>query len=301
MVTELFDSIPQPAVTGRTSSLKRPYSSLQVRHDSPLPKNGSIQKNICNTMSTSSPVIPSLSPSVILDANKNKHPFNSDSSPKSYRLDVSNNLNTIDSMERFARNPSTHTAQMGHEISQRQTLVAQNGIYYFTPTTNTPKMMEGQHDVDKTTQLTSNTMESDKSKVVVLAQDSFEDIQFLTEILQNNIDDGHNMAHKEPLKSSDSSTFDEMKLDSTMDTLYADVNQYSNQTSFEEMYKKEDTEKTDEQGIMGSCSWDTSSSASSASSIGSHFEFTCSQDFSDMMSDFGVSDIDWGSVDMIKI
>ena len=81
---------------------------------------------------------------------------------------------------------------------------------------------------------------------------------------------------KETTKSIHSSTIDELKLDSAMDTLYEDVNQYSsNQASFE-IYKdddmNDDTEKTNNQGVMGSYTWDTSSSASSASSIGSHFE-----------------------------
>ena len=42
-------------------------------------------------------------------------------------------------------------------------------------------------------------------------------------------------------------------------------------------------------------------SGSSSSSSGSHFEFACTQDISDMMSDFGVSEADWTSVDAIKI
>ena len=135
--------------------------------------------------------------------------------------------------------------------------------------------------------------------MVVAQQDNYEDIQFLTDILQNSIDEN---IQKEPPKTIHSSTLDDIKFDA-MDTLYADGNQYTNPTSLE-IYKDEDingTEKSEDQGMIGSCSWDTSSSASTASSIGSHFEFSCSQDFSDMMSDFGVSEIDWGSVDMIKI
>lgn len=47
------------------------------------------------------------------------------------------------------------------------------------------------------------------------------------------------------------------------------------------------------------CSWESGSSSSSSG--GSHFEFSCNQDLSDMMSDFGMSEMDWGTVDMIKI
>jgi hypothetical protein len=38
---------------------------------------------------------------------------------------------------------------------------------------------------------------------------------------------------------------------------------------------------------------DTWESGSSSSSGGSHFEFSCTQDVSDMLSDIGVSEADW--------
>ena len=39
--------------------------------------------------------------------------------------------------------------------------------------------------------------------------------------------------------------------------------------------------------------FDTWESGSSSSSGGSHFEFSCTQDVSDMLSDIGVSETDW--------
>lgn len=305
MVTELFDTIPQSTCSGPTVVSKRGLPLSSINPVSSIPRSGNLfigHEQTVITSAANGPAIQALSPSIILDARENERRSNIHSSLKTYHPNCLNNLTTVNSAEQLPTSfqPGNSTAQLQNGIHQQQSFLPQNGDYGLTHLINTSKIAE-ENEIDGTNRILCNTVEDDKSKVIEVGTDGLEDIQFLTDILQNSINE---QSQKEATKAVHSSTIDELRLDS-MDTLYEEVNQYSsNQTSFE-IYKdddmNDDTEKTNDQGIMGSCSWDTSSSASSASSIGSHFDFPHSQDFSDMMSDFGVSDIDWGSADMIRI
>ena len=305
MVTELFDSIPQSTIGGgMITPSNRLYSSEPIISKITTPVNvtnrmeqaASVRSNLMN-----SPDMKSFSPSYMQHGKEHEgnlsltSPFKPLNIEGQYKFDT-NRLTQY-------MNSTISTAQKRQEPQRQPIILAQNGVYNSSqqPAAAVGKFkMEQDNDSHSKKEQFDNTVEDDKSKLVVVAQqDNYEDIQFLTDILQNSIDEN---IQKEPPKTIHSSTLDDIKFDA-MDTLYADGNQYTNPTSLE-IYKDEDinsTEKSEDQGMIGSCSWDTSSSASTASSIGSHFEFSCSQDFSDMMSDFGVSEIDWGSVDMIKI
>ena len=305
MVTELFDTIPQSTGSGATRASKRGLPLSPINPISSIPRSGNLfigPEQAVITSAVHGTAIQALSPSIMLDAREIERRSSIQSSLRTYQPNYSNILTSVNSVERLPTSfqPVNSTAQVQHGIHQHQSFLPQNGYYGLTHLINTSKIVE-ENEIDGTNRIVCNTVADDKSKVIEVGTDGFEEIQFLTDILQNSINE---QSQKEATKSVHASTIDELRLDS-MDTLYEDVNQYSsNQTSFE-IYKDEDmtddTEKTNDQGIMGSCSWDTSSSASSASSIGSHFDFPHSQDFSDMMSDFGVSDIDWGTVDMIRI
>ncbi len=65
----------------------------------------------------------------------------------------------------------------------------------------------------------------------------------------------------------------------------------------EPLLKLELIDSLDDDDKLDSC-WESGSSSSSG---GSHFEFSCTQDVSDMLSDIGVSEVDWGVDDMMMI
>jgi hypothetical protein len=65
----------------------------------------------------------------------------------------------------------------------------------------------------------------------------------------------------------------------------------------EPLLKLELIDSLDDDDKLDSC-WESGSSSSSG---GSHFEFSCTQDVSDMLSDIGVSEVDWGCDDMMMI
>ena len=315
MVTELFDSISnQPTVAALPISsapmTKKILSSSQIKLEPSF--------SINNTNPPAQPLSPlavntstaqQLSSSIAMDPNGNERQFCVHPSNKSYHLTGVNNqsqplFNSIQKLPESLSTVKNSTAQACNGFHDRHIFLPQKDSFYSPQSTNDiPKMNELSGIALGNQQSLRGLIDEDKTRVTDVAQVGLDDIQFLTDILQTNTEEQSLKA--EPLKSVDSSIL----LDSMDVPLYADVNQYSsNLNSFEIAYKDEDmnevdADKNDDQGVIGSSSWDTSSSASSASSIGSHFEFSYSQDFSDMVSsDFGVSDIiDWGSVDMIKI
>jgi hypothetical protein len=65
----------------------------------------------------------------------------------------------------------------------------------------------------------------------------------------------------------------------------------------EQLLKLELMDGLEDDDKLDSC-WESGSSSSSG---GSHFEFSCTQDVSDMLSDIGVSEVDWGCDDMMMI
>ena len=65
----------------------------------------------------------------------------------------------------------------------------------------------------------------------------------------------------------------------------------------DQLLKLELIDGLDDDDKLDSC-WESGSSSSSG---GSHFEFSCTQDVSDMLSDIGVSEVDWGCDDMMMI
>ena len=65
----------------------------------------------------------------------------------------------------------------------------------------------------------------------------------------------------------------------------------------EPLLKLELIDCLDEDDRIDSC-WESGSSSSSGCS---HFEFSCTQDVSDMLSDIGVQDVDCGVDDMMLI
>ena len=314
MVTELFDSISnQPTVASlpisSTPMTRKILTSSQIKLEPSFSVNTTnppTQPLSPLAVNTSS--VQQLSSSISMDSNGNERQFCVHPSNKSYHLTEVNNqsqppFNAIQRLPESLSTAKISTAQACNGFNDRPIILPQKDNFYSPQSTNIIPKMNGHNGIDLGNQSLRCLLEEDRTRVTDVSQVGLDDIQFLTDILQTSTDE--QSLKTEPLKSVDSSIL----LDSMDVPLYADVNQYSsNLNSFEISYKDEDmneidADKNDEQGVIGSSSWDTSSSASSASSIGSHFEFSYSQDFSDMVSsDFGVSDIiDWGSVDMIKI
>ena len=69
------------------------------------------------------------------------------------------------------------------------------------------------------------------------------------------------------------------------------------QSGPDQLLKLELIDSLDDDDKLDTC-WESGSSSSSG---GSHFEFSCTPDVSDMLSDIGVSEVDWGCDDMMMI
>ena len=315
MVTELFDSIPNHSSSSSLPISPIPNStkvipSSQIKLEPQyLGSNTNLTAQTLSPLAINTSTAQQLSSSVSIDTNGNERLFCGYQPNKCYQLTGVNNQNQapVNAIKRLPEplpQMKVSPAQAYNGFNERPILLPKNESFYSAQTTDDIPKINETSEIDLENPTLRNFIEEEKTRATDVVPVGLDDIQFLTDILQSNIDE--QSLKVEPSKSDDSSTL----LDSMDIPLYADVNQYSsNPNSFEIAYKDEDmndidVDKNDDQGVIGSSSsWDTSSSASSASSIGSHFEFSYSQDFSDMVSsDFGVSDIiDWGSVDMIKI
>ena len=310
MVTELFESIPNQSLASSLPISQSP-SSKRILTPTQIKLEPQFQGNYTNSpiqtlspLAVSTSTVQQLPSPVLVDANGNNRQFIGTPLIKSYHQNGFNNqnqetFNTIKRLPEFLPQAKISPAQTYNGLCERPIILPQNESFYSSQSTLDVSKKNEPREIDLENSSLSSLIEEDKTRATEAAQVGLDDIQFLTDILQSNIDD--QTLKTEPLKSVDSSVL----LDSMDVPLYADINQYSsNQNSFEIAYKDEDmneteADKNDDQGVIGSSSWDTSSSvSSSASSIGSHFEFSYSQDFSDMVSsDFGVSDIiDWGLV-----
>ena len=296
MVTELFDPIPRtmvPGITTSTASISPLIPNYSSAIAAPvvttiIPISTNQENKPFDKVST----VPSLTAPIIVSTTESPLTSILQSAPKYHQDSLSSHA---DNATALSKNPQEPVHSLISSAQPLQQVDQHSG--------NISRQQAGKPN-EHFAQDAARMIQQDKSQEVMQGQgnlaDMKENVDYLTNILAccNDVTYDNQMNNPTPA-SIDSSDLADIKFE-PMDTMYGEAYQGSAMNSFE-VCKGVDGSEFQKGGGKEYCPWESGSSSSSASSIGSHFEFSCSQDFSDMMSDFGVSDIDWGTVDMIKI